>query len=77
MSADLPPEDRSMVADMTEDAPPWDVDSAPPEALEERDDKTFSMFGDPAPPETSQVVVPTPTPAVEVGGDYQVLASTW
>jgi DNA polymerase III subunit gamma/tau len=44
MPADLPPEDR-----MTE-APPWDgaEPDAPLEA-EERDDKTFNMFGDPAP----------------------------
>ena len=77
MSADLPPEHP-----MTEDAPPWDVDSAPPEALEERDDKTFSMFGDPAPPEASQDLAPAPAhahapllaPAPAPGGDYQVLA---
>ncbi|HEY4029501.1 MAG TPA: DNA polymerase III subunit gamma/tau [Caulobacteraceae bacterium] len=68
MPADLPPEDR-----MPED-PPWDDGDAP----EERDDKTFSMFGDePAAPETPQSVVPqaaaVPGPAVPPG-DYQVLA---
>jgi DNA polymerase-3 subunit gamma/tau len=75
MPADLPPEPR-----MTEDAPPWDAgdeQAAPPESGEERDDQTFSMFGDSAPPETpgdgaSQGVtasVPAETPS-----DYQVLA---
>ncbi len=67
MPADLPPEPR-----MTEDAPPWD-DGDAPAAPEERDDKTFSMFGEePVAPEVSQaaaVLAPAETP-----GDYQVLA---
>jgi DNA polymerase-3 subunit gamma/tau len=72
MPADLPPEQRLM-----EDAPPWD-DGDPEAAPEERDDKTFSMFGDePAAPEAHQngasqaeaVLAPVETP-----GDYQVLA---
>jgi len=73
MSADLPPEPR-----LTEDAPPWDAgdtDAAP----EERDDKTFSMFGDPAPAPT-EVAQDKPAPAplapapAAEPGNYQVLA---
>ena len=70
MPADLPPEARQ-----TED-PPWDSAEAesPPE---ERDDKTFSMFGDdPAPPEaaqdTSVAALVTAGPADDAA--YQVLA---
>jgi len=73
MSADLPPEDR-----MTE-APPWD-DGEEQAAPEERDDKTFSMFDDPAPPpeaaaqDVSSAGLPSEAGAASAGGDYQVLA---
>src|SRR4051812_10008693 len=75
MPADLPPETH-----MTEDAPPWDA-AEPDAAPEERDDKTFSMFGDPpSPPEeaSADVSAAAPLPAqagpAGAGGDYQVLA---
>ena len=63
MSADLPP-------DAQDDAPPWDA--APEEAFE-RDDQTFSIFGDePASPEASQPASPQASQAP--AGAYQVLA---
>ncbi len=63
MPADLPPEPH-----MTEDAPPWD-DAEAQAAPEERDDKTFSMFGDPPAPEASVDKSATTAPA-EAPGDY-------
>ncbi|MGZ3272963.1 MAG: DNA polymerase III subunit gamma/tau [Caulobacteraceae bacterium] len=69
---------------MTEDAPPWDdAEAAVPESGEERDDKTFSMFGDePAAIEASpEGAAQAPAVAdaavaapLEPPGDYQVLA---
>src|ERR1700743_3814220 len=69
MSADRPPEDR-----MTEEAPPWDTGE--PDALpEERDDKTFSMFGDePAPEVAATAPAAAAPPPAEAPGDYEVLA---
>jgi DNA polymerase-3 subunit gamma/tau len=76
MPADLPPEHR-----LTEDAPPWDeAGPAPTEPDEEGDDKTFSMFGDLAPPpeaatqDKSSTGLPSEAGAASAGGDYQVLA---
>ena len=71
MPADLPPEHR-----LTEEAPPWDS-GEPDAAPEERDDKTFSMFGDPAPPEALQdkpATLPSVAGSPSEAGDYQVLA---
>lgn len=68
MPADLPPEARQ-----TED-PPWDSAEAesPPE---ERDDKTFSMFGDEEPAaEAVAAPAPAPPPMDGSGPAYQVLA---
>jgi DNA polymerase-3 subunit gamma/tau len=80
MPADLPPEPH-----MTED-PPWDGEPDAPE-IEERDDKTFSMFGDEAPAGPASAPEPVEEPrALEEpmaaapvsdlveGSDYQVLA---
>jgi DNA polymerase-3 subunit gamma/tau len=75
MPADLPPEPR-----MSEDAPPWDegdAEAAPLESGEERDDKTFSMFGDePAPAEAEADEPKAAAPAADLveAADYQVLA---
>jgi DNA polymerase-3 subunit gamma/tau len=79
MPADLPPEHRPMGSDTAEDSPPWDAGEAEA-APEERDDKTFSMFGDPAPaPDAAAqdkpaAVPPSEAGAASAGGDYQVLA---
>ena len=54
------PADRPPLADETEEPPPWDV----PGAAEERDDQTFSMFGEETAPQTPVAQTPiAPTPA--------------
>jgi DNA polymerase-3 subunit gamma/tau len=63
------PADRPPAIEQTED-PPWDADEPEAAGADERDDKTFSMFGDSAPEPK-----PAPTaPAGPLSADYQVLA---
>jgi DNA polymerase-3 subunit gamma/tau len=69
MPADLPPQHR-----LTEDAPPWDeAGPAPAESGEERDDRTFSMFGD-EPASQDGPGAAAPAAALVEPADYQVLA---
>jgi DNA polymerase-3 subunit gamma/tau len=71
MPADLPPEPR-----MTEDAPPWDggdVEAATTESGEERDDQTFSMFGDEPALQDEPKAAASVADLIEAS-DYQVLA---
>jgi DNA polymerase-3 subunit gamma/tau len=72
MPADLPPEHRP-----TEEPPPWDsgeAEAAPKERPEERDDKTFSMFGEepPAAPPPAPAALAAPMELPDAA--YQVLA---
>jgi DNA polymerase-3 subunit gamma/tau len=61
------PADRPPPLDETED-PPWDADAS---AADERDDQTFSMFGEPEP---APKPAPVAAPAGPLSADYQVLA---
>ena len=68
MPADLPPD-----IEQTED-PPWDVGEPDASAAQERDDKTFAMFAEEAPPEPASKAPSAPVPAAPLSADYQVLA---
>ncbi len=68
MPADRPPD-----IEQTED-PPWDAGEPDASAAEERDDKTFSMFAEEAPPEPPAAKAVSAAPPAALSADYQVLA---
>ncbi|HVY35150.1 MAG TPA: DNA polymerase III subunit gamma/tau, partial [Caulobacteraceae bacterium] len=67
------PAKRPPAIEPTED-PPWDAGEPDAPAAEERDDKTFAMFAEDAPPEPAPAKAVSAAPPAALSADYQVLA---